>query len=147
MNDETIDDAAGRKMWARAAPPGAGCPDDLALAAYADNRADAATVDAVEGLLADCREARCLCLAAVAAARQPAIEPVPLNAVVAARALVTETPVRRVWRVGQWAAAAAGILIAAQIGFSLGVSTESYRDLAQFDETTEWAGLASVAEL
>ena len=147
MNDETIGDAAGRRMWAHTARPGGGCPDDLALAAYADNRADAATVDTVEGLLADCREARCLCLAAVSAARQPAIEPVPLAAIVAARALVTRKPVHQVWRVGQWAAAAAGILIAAQIGFSLGVSTESYRDLAQFDDAIEWASLSAVADL
>jgi hypothetical protein len=146
MNDE-VDDTEGRRMWARAARPATGCPDEVALAAYVDRRADTATVDAVEGMLADCREARCLCLAAVAAARQPAIEPVPLAAIAAARALVTERPAQRVWRIGQWAAAAAGILIAAQIGFSLGMSTASYRDVAAFDETTEWAGFAAVAEL
>lgn len=152
MSDEPIDDAEGRVIWANFGRPArAGCPDDLALAAYADRRADTATVEAVETHLADCRAADCLCLAAVAAARLPAIEPVPLAAVVAAQALVTERPFRRVWRVSQWAAAAAAVVLAAQVGFNLGISAAAFeRGQGEIEEVavaTDWTGLPIAGDL
>ena len=152
MSEQPIDDAEGRVIWAsfRRAPR-AGCPDDLALAAYADRRADTATVETVEAHLASCREASCLCLAAVAAARLPAIEPVPLAAVAAAQELVRERPLRRVWRVSQWAAAAAAVVFAAQLGFNLGVSASAFdRSQTETEEValaTDWTGLPIAGDL
>jgi len=149
---EDIDDVAGRALWrAGRRSASAGCPDVNHLAAYVDRRADEATGDAVEAALADCREATCLCLAAVAAARRPAIEAVPAATMLAARALVRERPSQRAWRVAQWAAAAAAVTIAAQIGFSLGMSTAGYGDvMAQEVEVatvTDWLGFNTNADL
>jgi hypothetical protein len=151
MTDEPIDDAEGRVIWSSFGRARAGCPDDLALAAYADRRADATTAEQVEAHLADCREASCLCLAAVAAARQPAIEPVPLAAVIAAQNLVREQPIRRVWRVSQWAAAAAAVVLAAQLGFNLGMSAAAFDrgqpDTEEVAIATDWTGLPIAGDL
>lgn len=152
MSDEPIDDVEGRMIWAGFNRPArAGCPDDLALAAYADRRADATTTEAVEAKLADCREANCLCLAAVSLARQPAIEPVPLAAIAAAQRLVLESPVRKMWRASQWAAAAAAVVLAAQLGFNLGVSASAFeRSQADTEEivvATDWTGLPVAGDL
>ena len=151
MSELEIDDATGRRMWHAARGPGHRCPDAMELAAYADRRADAATTDAVELSLAGCREVVCLCLAAVASARQPMIEPVPAATLAAARGLVAEQPARRVWRVAQWSAAAAAVVLAAQVGFSLGMSTASYRTtVAQVDESgsaSDWVTLGSSSDL
>lgn len=151
MRDQEIDDATGRLLWRRAGGPSPGCPEAMDLAAYADRRADAATTDAVELALAGCREATCLCLAAVAAARQPMIEPVPAASLAAARALVAEPPARRVWRVAQWAAAAAAVVLAAQIGFGLGMSTAGYRStVAQVEDAgsaSDWVAFGGSADL
>lgn len=149
---EDMDDVAGRALWRAGRPSApAGCPDASDLAAYADRRADEATGDAVEAALADCREAACLCLAAVAAARRPAIEPVPAATLLAARALVRERPARRVWRVAQWAAAAAAVTIAAQIGFSLGMSTAGYGEVmaqeADAAAVIDWLGFTTSTDL
>jgi len=148
---DAIDDDFGRRMWRGARGHGAGCPDAMDLAAYADRRADAATADRVEAALADCRESVCLCLAAVAAARQPAIEPVPAASLAAARALVAERPARRAWRVAQWAAAAAAVVLAAQLGFNLGMSTAGYAStVSQLDEAgsaSDWVALGGGADL
>lgn len=149
MSDAPIDDAEGRVIWASFGRAHAGCPDDLQLAAYADRRADAATAERVEAHLAACRETSCLCLAAVAAARQPAIEPVPLMAVIAAQNLVRERPIRRVWRASQWAAAAAAVVLAAQLGFNLGVSTAAFErgETEEVAVATDWTGLPIAGDL
>jgi len=146
--DEEIDDGIGRALWAAAGqrqaggrPRAAGCPEAMALAAYIDRRAPPSTVETVEAQLADCRETACLCLAALAAARQPAIEPVSPAALALARALVAASPAQRVWRAAQWIAAAAMVVFAAGLGFDLGVSTAGYREhLVQVEDTTATAG-------
>ena len=148
MTEFDPDDAAGRRLWAGAPRPPIGCPDDMALAAYIDRRADAGLEARVEDALANCRETSCLCLAVLAAALQPTLEPVRPEAVAAARALVAPRPLQRVGRLAQWAAAAAAVVLAAQLGFNLGMASATSGVQAQSeDASVSWADWSTSADL
>ena len=150
MSAFEIDDAVGRRLWSGLPRPPLGCPGELPLASYADRRADPDTEAAVEAALAGCRETTCLCLEAVAAARQPGIEPVRPEIVAAAQALVAPQPLRRVGVMARWAAAAAAVLLAAQLGFNLGMATAGYADApGQGEESavSTWADWSASADL
>lgn len=135
------DEAGLWRRWRAAAGDGSsgGEPDAVALAAYAEDRLDAAAVAAVEAWLADNPQIAQDILAA-RQVRPEAWPPAPESIVARAAALVggndaqvlafRRPPARpRSWRGAMgWGAMAASILVASLAGFAMG--NDTYRTLA-----------------
>jgi len=139
MTEKSMREERDRTLWRRlraeyedSAAGEAWAPDEMALAAYLEDRLEEAERAEVEAWLAAAPEALDLVLAARQALAEPSVA-APEAVVRRAAALVPEPPGSRLagglrgvfmplWQPLGWSGAVAGVLLACVVGFQLGQS-------------------------